>query len=222
MVDLDFAVEGASVARYVVAPQLAFALRVVNRTPEIPVRNVMLRCQIRIEPTRRAYAPAEKQRLGELFGTPERWGDTLRGFLWTHTDALIAGFDGGCVVELPVPCSYDFNIAATKYFHGLENGEVPLTLLFSGSVFYEDEDAGLQIGQIAWSKEASYRLPVTLWHDMMRVYYPNALWLSLDRDVFERLYAYKRDRGHPTWERALQALLDADKLRERMPAEAAS
>ncbi|MBV9782733.1 MAG: hypothetical protein JO264_02840 [Acidisphaera sp.] len=209
MVDLDFAVEDATVERHAASPHLAFGLRVINRTPAIAVRNVMLRCQIRIEPTRRPYRPSEKDRLVELFGTPERWGDTLRGFLWTHTGALVPGFDTACRIELPVPCSYDFNIAATKYFHGIEDGEVPLTLLFSGSVFYGDDDGQLQIDQIAWSKEASYRLPVALWHDMMRHYYPNGHWLCLDRDVFERLHAYKRRSGHPTWERALEALLDS-------------
>ena len=99
----------------------------------------MLRCQIQIEATRRHYTAEEEARLRDLFGEPERWGQTLRAMLWTHADL------GGArrsparpSTELPVPCTYDFNVAATKYFYGLEQGEVPLDFLFSGSVFYED------------------------------------------------------------------------------------
>ena len=215
MIDLDFAVEEMRVERHTASPLLMCVLRVTNRTPTIQVRNVMLRCQIRIEPNRRHYGPREHETLIELFGLKERWGETLRGFLWTHTDALIPAFDDDCTIDLPVPCSYDFNVAATTYFHGLEDGEVPLSLLFSGTIFYADPDGRLQIEQIAWSKEATYRLPVTVWHAMMAHYYPNGMWLCLGKDVFEGLLRYKRTHGHPTIDRALTALLAAQ------PAEAA-
>ena len=208
MIDLDFAVEGMRVERHTAAPLLMCALRVTNRTPAIPVQNVMLRCQIRIEPTRRHYGAGEHARLIELFGLKERWGETLHSFLWTHTDVLIPAFDTECLIEMPVPCSYDFNIAATTYFHGLETGEAPLSLLFSGTIFYSDPEGRLQIQQVAWSKEATYRLPAATWHAMMAHYYPNGLWLCLGRDVFEQLQRFKRDRGHPTFDRALAALLE--------------
>jgi len=168
----------------------------------------MLRCQIRIEPARRQYGSADQERLVELFGVPQRWGETLRGFLWTHTSALVPAFEADCRVDLPVPCSYDFNIAATKYFHGLDGGEAPLSLLFSGSLFYQDTDGSLQIEQISWSKEASYRLPVAVWQAMMRHYYPNGMWLCLDSEAFEKLYRFKRQQGCATWEQALDRLLD--------------
>ncbi len=207
MIDLDFAVRGMRVERHSMSPLLLCALEVVNKTPDVPVQNVMLRCQIRIEPTRRTYGGQEPERLSELFGLRERWGETLRSFLWTHTDVLIPAFDTACTVDLPVPCSYDFNIAATTYFDGLETGEVPLSLLFSGTVFSSDAEGGLQIEQIAWNKEASYRLPVAIWRDMMAHYYPGGRFLCLGRDVFEQLQRFKRDHGHPTFDRALAALL---------------
>ena len=207
MVDLDFAVERASVTPHAVAPMLSLALRMTNQTPEIPVRNVLLRCQVRIEPGRRRYDPAEQEALSDLFGVPARWGETLRGFLWTHTSVLVPGFDAECLVDLPLPCSFDFNVAATKYFHGLEAGEVPLSLLFSGSIFYAETDGRLQIDQVSWSKEANFRLPVALWRDMMQHYYPGGMWLCLPRDIFDRLYRFKRERGFATWEQALDALL---------------
>ena len=209
MIDLDFAVEDMRVERHSAAPLLMCALRVTNKTAQTPVRNVMLRCQIRIEPTRRAYGGREHERLIELFGRRERWGETLRSLLWTHADVLIPGFDTECAIDLPVPCSYDFNIAATTYFDGLETGEAPLSLLFSGTIFRDDPDGRLQIEQIAWSKEAAYRLPVATWRAMMEHHYPNGLWLCLGRDVFEQLQRFKRARGHPTFDRALAALLES-------------
>ncbi len=207
MIDLDFAVCEMRVERHSMAPLLQCALEVVNRTPDVQVQNVMLRCQIRIEPTRRTYGGGEHERLSELFGLRERWGETLRSFLWTHTDVLIPAFTGSCMADLPVPCSYDFNLAATTYFDGLETGEVPLSLLFSGTVFFCDGDGGLQIGQIGWDKEANYRLPVATWRAMMAQYYPDGNFLCLGRDVFEQLQRFKRAHGHPTFDRALQALL---------------
>jgi hypothetical protein len=207
VIELDFAVETMRVERHSVAPLLMCALRVTNKTPTIPVRNVMLRCQIRIEPTRRHYAGGEHDRLIELFGLKERWDKTLHSFLWTHTDVLIPAFETECTIDLPVPCSYDFNVAATTYFHGLESGEAPLSLLFSGTIFSSDPDGMLQIEQIAWSKEATYRLPVATWQAMMEHYYPNGRFLCIGRDVFDRLGQFKRQHGHPTFDLALAALL---------------
>lgn len=209
MVDLDFAVEGATVAQHAATPLLLFALRVTNRTPSIPVETVLLRCQVRIEPTRRRYGEDEQERLSDLFGAPQRWGETLRSFLWTHTSVQVPGFTTDRVIELPVPCSYDFNLAATKYFHGLGDGEAPLSLLFSGSVFYRDQDDRLQIDQVSWTGEANFRLPASIWHDMMRHYYPNAAWLCLGQDAFERLHRYKRQHGLATWDHAIDALVGA-------------
>ncbi len=209
MVDLDITVQDVEVERHAVSPLLQFALRLTNQTDDATVLNVMLNCQIRIEPTRRNYAAPEHDLLSDLFGTPERWGQTLQSFLWTHSNVIVPGFEGECVVKLPVPCSFDFNIAATKYFHGIEDGEVPLIFLFSGSVFYRDKNDNLQIGQIAWSKESAYRLPVRVWRSMMDHYYPQTAWLCLRRDAFDELYRYKRAKGLPSFEQALDDLLVA-------------
>jgi hypothetical protein len=207
MVELDFAVTGAEVERHAVSPLLQFDLRISNKTPALPIANVMLNCQIRIEPTRRRYEPGDHDRLSDLFGEPARWSQTLRGFLWTHITAAVPGFDADCVFKLPVPCSFDFNIAATKYFHGVGDGDVPLLFLFSGAVFYRDADDQLQITQISWNKESAFRLPVRTWRGLMENYYPNSTWLRIDHDVFEQLYRYKRHHGLATWEQALQSLL---------------
>jgi Family of unknown function (DUF6084) len=209
MVELDFAMQDVKVEDHAMSPTLLFMLRVTNNTPDLAVRNVMLNCQIRIESTRRNYSPPEHDRLSDLFGEPERWGQTLNSFLWTHGSLAVPAFEGECVATLPVPCSYDFNVAATKYFYGLENGDVPLNLLFSGSVFYRDVEGQLQIGQISWTKESAYRLPVAVWRNMMERYYPQCNWLCLRREAFEQLYRYKRQKGLPSFEHALHDLLDA-------------
>ena len=209
MVDLDFSISDAQFAPYSATPLIAFDLTVTNRTPQVPIQNVSLQCQIKIEPTRRQYQPREQDKLLDLFGEPPRWGETLNSFLWSHAAISIPPFDSQRDVELPVPCSFDFNLAATKYFAGLENGEAPLTFLFSGTIFYRDGGGRLQIEQISWSKEANYRLPVKVWRTMMDHYYPDAAWLQLDRTTFEALYAFKRRQGLPSFEQAVAALLAA-------------
>ena len=84
---------------------------------------------------------------------------------------------------------------------------MPLSLLFSGSVFYESDEGQLQVAPISWTKEATFRLPVKTWAEIMDPYYPNIAWLQLRRDVFDRLYRYKMENAIPTWEQALERIL---------------
>jgi len=168
---------------------------------------VVLRCQIQIEAPRRRYDADEKELLLDLFGEPERWGQTLRPMLWTNTSVTVPSFTGATLVDIPVPCTFDFNNAATKYFHALKEGHVPVTLLFAGTVFYDPGNGTLQVAQIPWDRQATYRLPVEVWKNMMDLYYPNTAWLDLRRDVFEQLYRYKAKHGIPTWEQTIEALL---------------
>lgn len=210
MPDLSFEIEGAETVPFSASPLLAFKLRIANANPEVLIQSVVLRCQIQIETTRRRYSAEEQDSLADLFGAPERWGDTLRAMLWTHANVTVPPFQGVTLVDLPVPCSFDFNVAATKYFAGLEAGEVPLNLMFSGTVFYESGDGGLQVEQIPWDREAKYRLPISVWQQMMDHYYPNTAWLCLRRDVFEKLLRYKVEQGIPTWEQTVEKLVNED------------
>jgi len=159
-----------------------------------------------LEAARRHYSVGEQRRLTDLFGEPDRWGQTLRSMLWTNTSVVVPPFTGSIVVDLPVPCTFDFNVAATKYFAGIDTGDVPVSFFFNGTVFYEAADGNLQAGHISWEKESSYRLPISVWRDMMDIYYPNCTWLCLRRDAFAKLYEYKVQRGLPTFD---DALLDA-------------
>jgi len=210
---LSFQIETATVVPFAAIPMLAFRLQIRNAVANEAIHTIALRCQIQIEVTRRRYSSAEQEHLLDLFGQPDRWSQTLRNLLWTHATVLVPGFSGPSgAVDLQVPCSFDFNVAATKYFAGLTDGEIPLNMLFSGTVFYVREDSSLQVAPISWEKEARYTLPVTLWREMMESYYPNSVWLNLHRDVFERLYRYKMQHGIPTWERALEQVLDSESM----------
>jgi hypothetical protein len=208
--DLNFQVYSAEPEAFAAAPALVFKLGIVNANPQEAIHTVALRCQIMIETTRRRYTPEEQARLIDLFGEPERWSQTLRAMLWTHTSAIVTPFVSDTVVDLHVPCTFDFNVAATKYFAGLETGEIPLVLQFSGTIFYAAEESALQVAQIPWNKEARYRLPAQVWREMMDQYYPNGAWLRLRRDVFDRLHQYKMRRAIPTWEQTIESLLQAE------------
>lgn len=219
MPDLNFQVEGVEVVPYSAAPLLAFKLRIVqvaqDNQPLRPIHSVALRCQIRLEPGRRRYSTEEQEKLVELYGEPQRWGQTVRSTLWINTAVVASSFVEQTLVDLPAPCTFDFNVATTKYFHALQDGDVPLCLLFSGTIFYADDEGALQVTQISWEKEANFRLPVKVWKDMMEMYYPNSAWLCLRRDAFDRLYRFKSQRGFPTWEQAIETLLSASE--ERVP-----
>ena len=215
MPDLEFAIEGAEVAQFAAVPSLLFKLRIENLKDE-PIRSVALNTQIRIAAAGRHYEVAEQERLLELFGEPSRWKDTLRSLLWTHTVLQVPRFSGSTVVDMPVTCTYDLEVVAAKYFYALEDGEVPLEFLFSGTVFYRKDGGALQVGQISWEKEAKFRLPVRLWREMMAHYFPNSAWLRLHKDTFDRLYDYRSRNALLTWDRTIESLLNtADKEVER-------
>jgi hypothetical protein len=212
--DLDFSVDSASAQAYAAVPTLGLKLRVRNRSAEV-IRSVSLNVQVRIAATQRTYASIEQERLLDLFGEPGRWGQTLKSLLWTITSVQVPGFAGETMVDLPVQCTYDFEVVSAKYFDALQDGEVPLELLFSGSVFYTGE-AGLQVDQIGWDKEARFSMPVQVWKDVMRLYFPNSAWLRLDRQTFDRLSHYRVHHTLPSWEAALDRLLEASDRQEPM------
>lgn len=208
MPELSFHVEGVEALTSAASPTLAFKLLIGNVNPRELIHTIALRTQIQLEVTRRRYDREEQKRLVDLFGEPERWGQTLRNMLWTNVSQVVTQFESSTVADLQVPCTFDFNVAATKFFHGLAGGEVPLSLLFSGTVFYSDAGGILQAAPIPWDKDARFRMPVRVWQEMMDFYYPNTAWLTLRRDVFDRLHRYKMSHGIPGWEKMMEQLLD--------------
>jgi hypothetical protein len=194
---------GARAERYAVAPTMTLELRT---TAETRVEAIALRCQIRIEPNRRRYNALEGERLHDLFGTPDRWADTLKPLQLANLSVMVPSFTSETTVDLPLPLTYDMEIATTKYFQSLEDGVVPLLLLFSGTIFTSVEGR-LRVEQIPWSKEATYPLPVKVWREAVDINFPNSAWLPLHRETLEKLWTYKTRNSLPTWESVLEALL---------------
>ena len=205
MTDLRFEVLDAATERHAAVPTIALRTRVEEAGGE-RVHAAVLRCQIRIEPQRRRYSVAEEEKLYELFGETPQWGHSLRPFTWTHVATTLGGFDGTTEFDLPVECTYDFEVAAAKYLHGLGDGEIPLLLLFSGTVFTSGTK-GFAAVPLSWSTEASFRLPVDVWRTTMDAYYPGAAYVRLGRDTLDDLQHFKAQRGLPTWDQAFAQLL---------------
>jgi len=207
MPELEFQIAGVAPVRDLATPALAFDLRITNRMEQQAVHAILLRCQIQIEAPRRRYNPREKEELRDLFGEPERWSQTLQPLLWANINANVPAFTGSVVYPVSVPCTFDLTVASAKYFHALEDGEVPVTFLFSGTVFYDLGQTGFQVAPVPWNKEARFRLPASVWKELMDLHYPNAAWLPLRRDVFDALYRFKVKEGLASFEETVERLL---------------
>ncbi len=208
MTALAFEVLDVRPQEHAASPHLLFRLRVTETSGAV-VHALALRCQVRIEPQRRPYDPAEQEGLVDLFGTKERYGATLKPFLWTHATAMVQGFQGSRELDLPVACTYDFDVSATKYLHALRGGDVPLVLLFIGTVFTRGT-TGFAVEQLSWSLEAPCRLPVGTWRQLMDQYFPGSGWIRLDRETIAALARYRSARGLTSWEHTLAELLPAE------------
>lgn len=211
MIDLSFAVAGARADRYAASPQLVLRVQLKERSGA-KVAAIALRVQIMLEVHRRRYTEPESDLLEELFGDPSRYGDTLKPMLWTHASHMVPAFSGETEVDLAIPCSYDFEVAAHKYLASLEAGVIPLNLLFSGMVFVEGE--GGAIPQfVPWNCEARYALALEVWRESVDACFPNAAWIRVNRDVFDELRRFKIASGLPTWDAAVEYLCELAKAK---------
>jgi hypothetical protein len=217
LTELVFDCLGARADKYAVVPAMTMALR-ISETSGQRVEAIALRCQIRIEPARRRYSDAEAERLTDLFGETQRWAETLRPVQFTNVSVMVPGFTGSTELDLPIPLTYDMEIGATRYFAGLDDGEVPLLLLFSGTIF-GTADGRLSVQLVPWSKEASYRLPVKVWREAIDVHFPNSAWIKISTHTLGELERFKVSRTLPSWELAILALLaEAKEPTEATPA----
>ena len=205
MSSLTFTIVDVAAEQYSVTPRLVARIGIAAGDDE-PIHAIALRCQIRIEPLRRQYTDEEAAGLLDLFGPRERWVNTQRTFLWQHSSSMVQGFTGLTEISLPLECTYDFEVAAAKYLHALDDGGVPLLFLFSGTIFVQGE-RGFSVRQISWECEAQHTMPVSVWKDLMRLHYPNAGWVRLGHDTIAELAAYKSARGMLDFEDAVTALL---------------
>lgn len=202
--ELGFAVESAEPLEHAAVPTLRFALRIDSRDGR-SIRSILLDTQIQIAARRRPYDEGAHDRLFELFGPVANWGTSLRTLLWTRTTVVVPPFTGTTSVDLHVPCSYDLEVVASRYFDALTDGAVPLEFLFSGTVF---AGTPLQATRISWEEEAEYRLPVSVWKETMERHFRGTAWLRLGKDAFDRLCAYKSRHALATWDDAVDGLLE--------------
>jgi Family of unknown function (DUF6084) len=196
-----FSIEDGGVLPHSAVPTLRFGLKVES---DEDVRALSLNAQVRIAATKRTYSDAEEEALREVFGSPEQWGRSLQSLHWTNLSVQVPAFSGSTRVDLLVSCTYDLEVTAANYLAGLDDGEVPLEFLFSGTVFHGEP---LQVRPIPWNAEAEYRLPVSVWREMMDQFFPNSAWLRLDRKTFDRLHAYRATNAHLSWDDTVEALL---------------
>jgi hypothetical protein len=212
MTELSFAIVDLFAEPYAVAPQLTARLR-IEESSSAAIHAIALRAQVRIEPQRRAYTHDEEQGLLDLFGPRERWYDTLKPFMWMQASAMVQGFNDVTEADLALPCTYDFDVTASKYLHALREGAVSVVLLFSGTIFTRGA-GGFAVEQVPWDREARYAMPISVWRGLIDQYYPGTGWLRLDREVIDALARLKAEQGWTTWDETVRALLpDPDRTR---------
>jgi hypothetical protein len=212
MADLIFGCTDANAERYAATPTISFQLTLTERSG-VRVHAIALRCQIRIEPHRRRYSAAEAERMHDLFGDPSRWAETVKPIQLATVTMMVPSFTAVTEIEFPMPCTYDLEVASARYLHGLDDGTVPLLMLFSGTVFVATE-TGYSVELVPWSSEASYRMPVTVWKDVVEAHFPNSAWLRCTRETLDELSAFKAKRALPTWDATLTTLLAEQRAAE--------
>jgi hypothetical protein len=205
MADLVFGCTSARAERYTATPTLSFALT-ITESSGVPVHAIALRCQIRIEPHRRRYSAAEARRLHDLFGDTSRWADTVKPIQLAIVTTMVPAFSALTEIDLQLPCTYDLEVASARYLQALDDGTIPLLLLFSGTIFVA-EGSGFAVELVPWSAEASFRMPVSVWQDLVNLHFPGSAWLRCSRETLDELSAFKSRRALPTWDATLAALL---------------
>jgi hypothetical protein len=201
---LAFTVEGAEAKIESATPAIDFRLAI--DAGGAAVRSLVLDVQVRLAVSARPYGAATRARLSEVLG--ELGGRGMVGSLfWARVVVTVPPFEGTARIEVPVPCTYDTEVAVAKYFQAVADGTVPVEMLFSGSVFWS-EDGALRTARIPWDREARYELPVAVWRRVMDLHFPGASWIRLDPHTFDRLATWKAERSIPTWDRVIGELID--------------
>lgn len=203
--EVTFAVLDVLPEPYAVTPRLVARVGIAAIGDE-PIHTIALRCQVRIDPLRRNYSDEEAEGLADLFGTRDRWATTQHTFLWQHTTAMVQGFSGATQVDLPLECTYDFEVSSAKYLHALRDGMVPLQFLFSGTIFVKGT-RGFSVQQVPWDREDRHDMPVSVWRNLIDQHFPNTGWLRLDHDTVEALARYRSAHGLLSHDEAITALL---------------
>ncbi|MCW3013654.1 MAG: hypothetical protein JWO02_746 [Solirubrobacterales bacterium] len=205
--DPTFTVLDVNAVRHAATPTLRFDMHVSDPAGR-EIYAIALSVQIQIDPARREYDDATRARLVELFGAPERWGATTHSLEWARIEVLVPGFTGATSFQLQVPCTYDLEVAAAKYFYALPDGMVPLSFHYSGMVLYRGEsNGGVQVTPVPWSCSTRWRMPVEAWKNAMATVYPGGGWVRLTPETLQALMDRKAADGHRSLDALVSALL---------------
>ena len=203
-------VVGAAHLPFAATPTMRFEVRAREEGP-IDIQSIALTAQVMIDPARRGYTPETRERLAELFGPPERWTPSTSGLAWARVATTVRGFRGETTFGLEVPCTYDLEVAAAKYFYAVHDGLVPLSFHFNGPVFYHDRAGRLQVVPISWSTTAQYSMPVATWRAMIAEHYPGGGWIRVSDDTLAALHERRAGRGLPTLDDCVRELLEQER-----------
>jgi hypothetical protein len=205
----EFAVLGVEVVEDAAAPTLRFKLGVSEDSGR-EIFTIALTAQINVEPARRDHDATTRERLVDLFGEPERWPATTHPFVWAQASTLVPTFTRAGIFALPVPSTFDLEIAAARYFSSLDDGDVPLAFHFSGSILLRGEDGRVQVVSVPWSCSTTWRMPIATWRALMRRHYPGRGWVALQEETVERLTLYRREHGLHSFDACVERMLDRD------------
>ncbi|MEP7145562.1 MAG: DUF6084 family protein [bacterium] len=208
MPDLTFEIVNAELKPFAAIPTIDFYLRISNSIQEEEVYAAAIKCQVIIEPNKRIYDTETKEKLYELFGEPVRWEETMNSVQWIIVNIPVPRFTGSTNIKVSIACTEEQTLAAGKYFHAVRDGKIPLAFLFSGTLFYKAPDDKLLITQVPWEKEAQYKMPASIWEEMMEAHFPDGRWLRIRKDVYDRLIKYKARSTFLTLEDCVEAILD--------------
>ena len=179
MSELTFAVLDIVAEPYAAAPTCSPPGCGSRRAPASPCTRIALRCQVRIEPQRRRYDDAEEPALLDLFGDRDRWSHDAQAVpvdAVQHHGPGLHRRDRGRPAAARAPTTS--RSPASKYLHALRDGEIPLVLLFSGTVFTR----GATGFASSRCRGTARRATGCRWRsggDLMDAYFPNTGWMRL-------------------------------------------
>ena len=202
----EFFVTGAGHLAYAAAPTMVFSAGISNPTDH-EIQTLALSAQVMIDPARRGYDEPTRARLTELFGPPASWTPSTQGLVWARVGTVVPAFERATTFPLEIPCTYDLEVAAAKYFYALADGEVPLSFHFSGTVFYHGPDGRLQVTPVPWTATARFGMPVAAWRAMIAEHYPGGGWIRLSESTLAALQDRRAAGGLPSFDACVTDLL---------------
>src|SRR5690606_30640208 len=141
-------------------------------------------------------------------GESTLWSVSMKLMQYAWVVVVVPRVTGATEIDVPVPCTYDFEVGAAKYVHALSGGEIPMLVLFSGTIFRRTDDGRFEVQQVPWSLESRLRVPVGVWREPMERLFPGEGWIRRRGDALYAGARFKARRALPTWEDAFAVLLE--------------